>query len=49
MHPFYVVRALGGLCFLAGSLIMVYNLWRTVRGETEAAAPVRRVATQAAL
>ncbi len=40
MHPFYVVRALGGLLFLSGALIMVYNVWRTVRGKVEAA-PVR--------
>jgi cytochrome c oxidase cbb3-type subunit 1 len=33
MHPFYVIRALGGLLFLSGSLIMVYNLWRTMRGD----------------
>ncbi|MGF1610498.1 MAG: cytochrome-c oxidase, cbb3-type subunit I [Kiloniellales bacterium] len=33
MHPFYVIRALGGVLFLFGSLIMVYNLWRTARGE----------------
>ncbi|MEO1091901.1 MAG: cytochrome-c oxidase, cbb3-type subunit I [Pseudomonadota bacterium] len=33
MHPFYVIRALGGVLFLAGSLIMVYNLWRTARGD----------------
>jgi len=33
MHPFYVIRALGGVLFLAGALIMVYNLWRTARGE----------------
>ncbi|MGE0154881.1 MAG: cbb3-type cytochrome c oxidase subunit I, partial [Reyranellaceae bacterium] len=31
MHPFYVIRALGGLCFLAGALIMVWNLVMTVR------------------
>jgi heme/copper-type cytochrome/quinol oxidase subunit 1 len=30
MHPFYVIRALGGVLFLTGSLIMAYNLWRTV-------------------
>jgi cytochrome c oxidase cbb3-type subunit 1 len=30
MHPFYVIRALGGALFLAGALIMVWNLWRTV-------------------
>ncbi|MEK9968665.1 MAG: cbb3-type cytochrome c oxidase subunit I, partial [Ferrovibrio sp.] len=33
MHPFYVIRALGGLLFLTGSLLMVYNLWRTARGD----------------
>ncbi len=40
MHPFYVIRALGGALFLIGALIMAYNLWMTVRvGEAEAAAP----------
>jgi cytochrome c oxidase cbb3-type subunit 1 len=34
--PMYVVRALGGVLYLAGALIMVYNLWMTVR-----AAPAR--------
>ncbi|MBT8455131.1 MAG: cytochrome-c oxidase, cbb3-type subunit I [Rhodobacteraceae bacterium] len=29
--PMYVVRALGGVLFLAGSVIMCYNLWMTVR------------------
>ncbi len=33
MHPFYVIRAFGGVLFLTGALIMVYNLWRTTRGE----------------
>jgi len=33
MHPFYVIRATGGLLFVLGSLIMVYNVWRTVRGD----------------
>jgi len=32
MHPYYVIRAMGGVLFLIGSLIMVYNLWRTVQG-----------------
>jgi cytochrome c oxidase cbb3-type subunit 1 len=30
MHPFYVIRALGGSLFLGGALIMVWNLWKTV-------------------
>ncbi len=33
MHPFFLIRALGGVCFLLGALIMVYNLWRTARGD----------------
>ena len=33
MHPFYVIRALGGLLFLIGGLIMAYNFWRTIRGD----------------
>ena len=32
MHPYYIIRALGGVLFLIGSLIMVYNLWQTTRG-----------------
>jgi cytochrome c oxidase cbb3-type subunit 1 len=41
MHPFYVIRALGGVFFLTGALIMVYNLIMTARGATamEARAP----------
>lgn len=34
MHPFYLIRALGGLLFLIGALIMVYNLRMTVKGHT---------------
>jgi len=30
MHPFYVIRALGGALFLLGAVIMAYNLWMTV-------------------
>lgn len=30
MHPFYIVRALGGVLFLVGGLIMVYNIWKTI-------------------
>ena len=38
MHPYYVIRVLGGLLYLSGMLIMVYNLWMTVRSETLAEA-----------
>jgi cytochrome c oxidase cbb3-type subunit 1 len=33
MHPYYVIRAFGGVLFLVGALIMVYNLWKTTKGE----------------
>jgi cytochrome c oxidase cbb3-type subunit 1 len=47
MHPFYVIRALGGALFVVGALIMAWNLWMTVRvGEKVEAAP--RVALQPA-
>ena len=32
MHPFYIVRFLGGLLFFSGVLVMTYNLWKTIAG-----------------
>jgi cytochrome c oxidase cbb3-type subunit 1 len=32
MHPFYIIRFLGGVLFLSGGIIMAYNLWKTVAG-----------------
>ena len=32
-HAGYVVRLVGGLMFLAGMLVMSYNVWKTARGE----------------
>jgi cytochrome c oxidase cbb3-type subunit 1 len=40
MHPYYIIRAAGGAMYLAGTLIMAYNLWRTVRGEIRRAEPL---------
>ena len=40
MHPFYVIRALGGVFFLLGAAIMAYNLWRTARGDIRDEAPI---------
>ncbi len=37
MHPYYIIRALGGVLFLIGALIMVYNLWKTVATNDEKA------------
>lgn len=30
MFPFYVIRFLGGVLFLLGTLIMAYNIWKTM-------------------
>lgn len=30
MHPFYIIRAMGGALFVAGALIMVYNVYKTI-------------------
>ena len=32
MHPFYIVRFAGGALFLLGTLVMAYNLYRTIAG-----------------
>jgi cytochrome c oxidase cbb3-type subunit 1 len=32
MHPMYLIRALGGVMYLAGMLIMVWNIVQTIRG-----------------
>jgi cytochrome c oxidase cbb3-type subunit 1 len=39
MHPYYILRALGGLLFLIGSLVMVYNVWRTIQGDVPVRTP----------
>jgi cytochrome c oxidase cbb3-type subunit 1 len=36
MQPYYLVRALGGVLFLIGSLIMAFNLAMTIAGRTAA-------------
>ncbi len=33
MKPFYAIRVMGGLLYLTGALVMVYNFWRTIRGD----------------
>jgi cytochrome c oxidase cbb3-type subunit 1 len=46
-QPFMLMRALGGALFVAGAVIMAYNLWMTVcLGDAETAA--RRAALQPA-
>jgi cytochrome c oxidase cbb3-type subunit 1 len=33
MRPYYIIRAIGGLLFITGALIMAFNVWRTLRGD----------------
>jgi cytochrome c oxidase cbb3-type subunit 1 len=40
MHPFYIIRFLGGALFLLGSIVMCYNIYRTVAGAEPVDAPV---------
>jgi cytochrome c oxidase cbb3-type subunit 1 len=32
MHPFYLIRFLGGAMFLSGMFIMAYNVYKTIKG-----------------
>jgi cytochrome c oxidase cbb3-type subunit 1 len=34
MHPFYVIRFMGGAMFLLGMIIMAYNVFMTIAGAT---------------
>jgi len=43
MFPFYVIRALGGGLYLAGALLMAFNVYRTIRGESAQAITVGTV------
>lgn len=45
LHPFYVMRAFGGLMFLSGGILMAYNMWQTIRGTQSVDQPVSEVIT----
>jgi cytochrome c oxidase cbb3-type subunit 1 len=40
MHPFYIVRFMGGAIFLSGMLIMAYNVFKTVSSGRAIQAPI---------
>jgi cytochrome c oxidase cbb3-type subunit 1 len=44
MHPYYIIRFLGGTLFLIGMFIMCYNLYRTVIGAKPQEAAIPAVA-----
>ncbi|MBY8822080.1 cytochrome-c oxidase, cbb3-type subunit I [Sphingomonas colocasiae] len=41
MFPMYVIRAAGGLLYLAGALVMAFNIWMTIAGRQRAEKPMR--------
>ena len=47
VHPYYVIRMLGGALFLAGTLLMILNLLMTVYSPTTAPNTARRPAVAA--
>jgi len=39
IHPEYVMRMIGGLLYLSGALVMVYNIYRTIKDGAGQVAP----------
>jgi cytochrome c oxidase cbb3-type subunit 1 len=51
MHPYYVIRVLGGLLYLTGALLMAWNMFKTITSEelrvpAPASMPVGAVAAE---
>ena len=44
VHPMFVLRAFGGLLYLAGGAIMAANVWLTILGRLRDEAPMRDAA-----
>lgn len=40
MFPMYVIRAVGGLLYLSGLIIMIVNIWKTVAGQQRQEKPM---------
>lgn len=44
LHPMFMLRAFGGLLYLAGAVVMVVNVWATILGKLRSEAPMRDAA-----
>lgn len=40
MMPMYLIRAAGGLLYLAGAIVLVYNVWMTIAGKQREEKPM---------
>ncbi|HUD29958.1 MAG TPA: cytochrome-c oxidase, cbb3-type subunit I [Novosphingobium sp.] len=47
IHPMFVMRAFGGVLYLAGAVIMTVNVWATILGKLRREAPLRDAAYDA--
>ena len=48
MHPMYLIRAAGGAMYLAGFLLLVYNVWATLAGKVREEKPMTETPYNAA-
>ncbi|UNU43185.1 cytochrome-c oxidase, cbb3-type subunit I [Sphingopyxis sp. YF1] len=48
MHPMYIIRAAGGALYLAGFLVMIYNVWATIAGRVREERPMTETPHNAA-
>lgn len=48
MHPMYLIRAAGGAMYLAGFLLLVFNVWATLAGKVRAEKPMTETPYNAA-
>ena len=44
MHPYYVMRIGGGLLYFVGSLMMAWNVWKTIAGKLREETPLHSAA-----
>ena len=40
LHELYIIRAVGGVMYLSGAIIMGYNVWMTIAGRLREEAPM---------
>jgi cytochrome c oxidase cbb3-type subunit I len=40
MHPYYVLRVVGGLLYLTGALVMAFNIYQTIKGNVREEIPL---------
>ena len=35
LHPYYLIRAIGGISYLSGFIVMIYNVYMTIRTQPQ--------------